>query len=149
MIETLGCLTVAALHLGAELAGPAAHRVGLEQGVFAAGIDLPDLQLAFLLEDAHENRAFRPHLLLRHFRLHLVGKLGRLRERGDVHGHAAGKQATGNRCGGETREQRKARAGGFGIGAWAKHKHGSVSVVGSSMRRNRAAPVSSRVQAIA
>src|SRR5262249_54065676 len=55
-IEALGCLAVAFTDLRAEIAGPAADRVDLEQFEAAGGILLPDFEFGFFLEDADEDR---------------------------------------------------------------------------------------------
>ena len=55
-IEALGGLAVALSDLRAEIAGPAADRVDLEQLDAPAGTLLPDFELGFFLEDADEDR---------------------------------------------------------------------------------------------
>ena len=57
LVEAFRHLAVALAHLRPELAGPAAHREGLELHVAAVGLHLPDLEFRFLLEGADENRA--------------------------------------------------------------------------------------------
>src|SRR6516164_3116692 len=54
-IEALGRLSVAFIDLRAEIAGPAADRVDLEQLETAGGILLPDFELGFFLENADED----------------------------------------------------------------------------------------------
>ena len=54
-IEALGRLTIAFIDLRAEIAGPAADRINLEQLETAGGVLLPDLELGFFLEDADED----------------------------------------------------------------------------------------------
>ena len=64
-IEALRHLTIALVRLGAELAGPAADRIGLQQRVAAIGLHLPDFELRLLFVGANEDgRALRRvHLL--------------------------------------------------------------------------------------
>ena len=57
-IESLRRLAVAFLDLGTKLARPAADRVGPQQRIAAGFVHLPDFQLRFLLEDAHQDRRF-------------------------------------------------------------------------------------------
>ena len=64
MVKSLGRLAITFLDLGAQLPGPPAHRICLEQRVAPTSVDLPDLELAFLLEDPDEDRTLRCHTLL-------------------------------------------------------------------------------------
>ena len=68
MVETFRRLPVSVAFLRAEFAGPAAHRVGLQERIIACAVDLPDLQLTFLLENANQHRACGRHALFRHVR---------------------------------------------------------------------------------
>lgn len=70
-IEPLRRLTIAFLDLRPKLAGPAAHRVGFQQGIFAVASAFPDLQFRFLLVGADQNRIVAGHALLRHQRQRL------------------------------------------------------------------------------
>ena len=77
MIKAFGRMPVAHFGLRPEFARPAADRIGLQKRVSAGFVDLPDFQLAFLLEDAHQDRAFRFHALLRHLGDHLARQFRR------------------------------------------------------------------------
>ena len=63
-IETLGSLTVTRVDLRAEIAGPAADRIDLEQLETAGGVLLPDFELGFFLENADEDRGTLWHVPL-------------------------------------------------------------------------------------
>ena len=80
-IEALGSLTVAFIDFGAEIAGPAADRIDLEQLETAGGILFPDLELGFFLEDADEDRGTLWHVPLweqrEQLRRQLFGCFGR------------------------------------------------------------------------
>ena len=55
-IEAFRHLVVALAQLRTELAGPAAHREGLQEGVLPVRLHLPDLELRFLLIGADQSR---------------------------------------------------------------------------------------------
>ena len=63
-VEALRRLAVAFDFLRPELARPAADRINLEQLKLAGGVLLPDFELRFLLEDAHEDRRVLRHIFL-------------------------------------------------------------------------------------
>src|SRR5262249_10308557 len=65
-IEAFRRLAVAFAHLRAEIAGPAANRVGLEQLELAGTVLLPDLELGLLLEQADQDRRLPVHIVLDH-----------------------------------------------------------------------------------
>ena len=62
-IEAFRSLPVAFLHLRAEIAGPAADRIGFQQCELAVAILLPDFKLGFLLEQADKHRRGLVHVL--------------------------------------------------------------------------------------
>ena len=92
-IEALRRLAVAFALLGAEIARPAADRIGLEQRVLAVAVLFPNLHFRFFLEDAGEDRRVLVHVLGRDFGKCLFGerRLGAPVGR-DVAGIAAGKR---------------------------------------------------------
>src|SRR5262249_14757149 len=55
--------TVAFLDLGAELARPAADRIGLEQREATVAVLFPDFELRFFLEEPHQDRRLLGHVL--------------------------------------------------------------------------------------
>ncbi len=70
-VEALRRLAVALPDLRAEIARPAADRIGLEQRHAAALVFLPDLELGLFLEDADEDRGFLAHVPTLDLRDHL------------------------------------------------------------------------------
>ena len=108
-IEALGRLAVAFLHLGPEIARPAADRIGLQQREFAVAVLLPDLHLRFFLEDADQDRRILVHVLRIKFGERLLGKRGQgAAGRGDAVGVAARKR---NRRGNSRRREQGAYKG--------------------------------------
>ena len=65
-VKALGHLTVALLDLGAQLAGPAAHGIGLEQGILTIRLLLPDLEFSLFLEGADQDRLMGVGVLFLH-----------------------------------------------------------------------------------
>src|ERR1700675_1478167 len=92
-VEALGCLAVALLFLRAEIARPAADRIGLQQREFAAAGLFPDLHLRLFLKDTGEDRRILVHLLRLDIGERLLGNWGlRAAGRGYAVGVAAGKR---------------------------------------------------------
>ena len=65
-IEALRHLPVALLDLGTQLAGPAAHGIGLEQGILSVRLLLPDFELRLFLEGANQDRLVGVGVLFLH-----------------------------------------------------------------------------------
>ena len=111
-IEAFRRLAVAFADLRAEVARPAADRIGLQQREAAGAVLLPDLEFGFLLEQADQDRRLQVHVLRRHvgdqfWRDRLVG-LGVGGER-DFVAVAAGQQRTGReRSRGDERANQRA-----------------------------------------
>src|SRR5262249_19202306 len=76
IVEALGRLTIAFSHLRAEIARPAADRIGLQDRELALAILFPDFELGFFLEDADEDRRVLVHLLLLQRGHHPLGERG-------------------------------------------------------------------------
>ncbi len=72
-IKAFRRLAVAFAHLRAEIARPAADRIGLEQRKVAGAILLPDLELGFLFEQPDQDRRIQVHVLFDH-RLDQLGR---------------------------------------------------------------------------
>ena len=104
-IETLRRLPVTFLDLGAELSGPLADRIGLEQAVAAVAALFPDLELGCFLEGADVDRRLRIHVELLHLRLDLGGE--RLHVLGNAGILAGGERQPGGDHQGGLAETRK------------------------------------------
>jgi len=52
--------------LGAEIARPAADRIGFQEREAAGAVLLPDLELGFLLEQPDQDRRLQIHVFRRH-----------------------------------------------------------------------------------
>ncbi|MNL30778.1 hypothetical protein D3C87_1525360 [compost metagenome] len=74
-VEAFRRLTIAFLHLRAELARPGADLVALQELEAIGRIGLPDLERAFFLEDAQRDRGCLLHPELAHLGGHLAGEL--------------------------------------------------------------------------
>ena len=65
-VEALGHLPVAFLDLGPQLTRPAAHGIGLEQGILTIRLLLPDLEFSLFLEGADQDRLMGVCVLFLH-----------------------------------------------------------------------------------
>src|SRR5574340_92832 len=63
-VEALGRLAITLALLRAEIARPAADRIGLEERELAVAVLLPDLHFGFFLEDTDKDWRFLVHVLL-------------------------------------------------------------------------------------
>src|SRR5262249_43641257 len=107
-------LPVAFLFLGAEIAGPTANRIGLQQHELAIAILLPDLHLRLFFEDPSENRGLFVHVFRRDLGDHLFGQWGLCPARGrNALSVTAGQS---NRSGNSRRRQQRASERSFQTG---------------------------------
>ena len=105
-VEALRRLAVARLDLGTQLARPAADRISAKECEAPAVVLLPNLELRFLLEDAHQDRRFLLHLLGFELGQHTFRQRLHVATDGDRPAAAAGK---GDHCSDRGRHQQRPR----------------------------------------